>query len=302
MRNYLLLFLSSVIIKNIKGAKQDIPCEWKSLTGAHYDLKPLILKSDASPYSIIDGDIPCTPETEPSFSYQWNFCSSVGSSFIPDVCKSKGISDAVALQYAIYPGYSDCYVIGKYDPTNDDLSYTLLDEKDPTKGVSMKYALGEKCKSVDRLRSVSIDLLCADVPMKIISAQEPSKCQYHMVVESYHGCPTECPITENGLCNSHGHCAYDPVNRLPYCYCNKGYSGPSCKKDSSSSSSESSSSSGYDGYTIQLTLLIVLVIITIGLVGVIGFMIYKVTNLRQQQADDYTALAGGAAEMTRHRF
>lgn len=54
----------------------------------------------------------------------------------------------------------------------------------------MKYALGEKCKSVDRLRSVSIDLLCADVPMKIISAQEPSKCQYHMVVESYHGCPT----------------------------------------------------------------------------------------------------------------
>lgn len=88
------------------------------------------------------------------------------------------------------PGFSDCYVIGKYDPANDDLSYTLLDEKDPTKGISMQYASGERCKSVDRLRSVSIDLMCSDVEMKIISAQEPSKCQYHMVVESYYGCPT----------------------------------------------------------------------------------------------------------------
>jgi hypothetical protein len=133
---------------------------------------------------------PCTPETEPSFSYQWNFCSTIGSSFIPDVCKAKGITEAVALQYLILPGYSDCYVIGKYDPANDDLSYTLLDETDPTKGVSMKYALGEKCHSVDRLRSASIDLVCADVEMKIISAQEPTKCQYHMVAESYYGCPT----------------------------------------------------------------------------------------------------------------
>ncbi len=117
-------------------------------------------------------------------------------------------------------------------------------------------------------------------------------------------------MTEHGLCNSHGHCAYDPVNKQPYCYCNKGYSGASCTKDDSSSSS--SSSSGYDGYTIQLALLIVLVIAAVALVGVIGFMVYKVTNLRQQHASDYALLddsqrggrAGGrsvsrGAEMTR---
>jgi hypothetical protein len=56
------------------GAKKDIPvmsifsllspsliflpqCEWKSLTGAHYDLKSLILPDQSSPYSIIDGDM-----------------------------------------------------------------------------------------------------------------------------------------------------------------------------------------------------------------------------------------------------
>ena len=31
----------------------------------------------------------------------------------------------------------------------------------------------------------------------------------------------ECPITEKGLCNSHGHCAYDNKAKSPHCYCNK---------------------------------------------------------------------------------
>lgn len=106
-------------------------------------------------------------------------------------------------------------------------------------------------------------------------------------------------MTEHGLCNSHGHCAYDPVNKQPYCYCNKGYSGSSCTKDSGSSSSSSDSS--YDGYTVQVVLLVLLVVVTVALVGVIGFMIYKVTNLRKEHADDYVQLSGGSgAEMVRN--
>jgi hypothetical protein len=106
-------------------------------------------------------------------------------------------------------------------------------------------------------------------------------------------------VTEHGLCNSHGHCSYDPVNKLPYCYCNKGYSGSSCTKDSSSSSSDSS----YDGNTVQVTLLVLLVLVTIILVGVIGFMIYKVTNLRKEHASDYVQLSGGigGAEMVKSK-
>jgi hypothetical protein len=108
-------------------------------------------------------------------------------------------------------------------------------------------------------------------------------------------------VTEHGLCNSHGHCSYDPVNKQPYCYCNKGYSGASCTKDSSSSSS---SDSTYDGYSVQLTLLVILVLVTVALVGVIGFMIYKVTNLRKEHASDYVQLSGGGgggAEMVRNK-
>mmetsp|Transcript_6215 Transcript_6215/g.9371 ORF Transcript_6215/g.9371 Transcript_6215/m.9371 type:complete len:297 (-) Transcript_6215:143-1033(-) len=285
------LFIPLFVV--VHASKKDIPCEWKSLTGAHYDLKALTLKETEKPYSILDGDIPCTPEEEPSFSYEWNFCSNIGAEYIPDVCKSKGITSAVALQYMTYATYSDCYVIGKYDPSNDDLSYKLIDEKDPTVGVSMTYALGEKCQSVGRLRSATIDLMCSNVESAIVSAQEPEKCQYHMVMKSYHGCPTECPITKNGLCNSHGHCAYDSVNKKSYCYCNAGYSGSSCT--SSGSDDES-----YNGFAVQLALLITLLIITVVLVGVIGYMIYKITDLRKQQADDYSLLSSGAEMTHRH--
>lgn len=125
-----------------------------------------------------------------SYNYQWNFCAEVGQSHVPQPCKDKGKTNAVAFQYVNYAEYSDCYVIGKYDPDNDDLDYKLLDEKDPTKGVTLTYALGEKCTSNSKLRSATIDVQCANVESVILSAQEPSKCEYHMVMQSYHGCPT----------------------------------------------------------------------------------------------------------------
>ena len=66
---------------------------------------------------------------------------------------------------------------------------------------------------------------CANVRLEIDSALEPTVCQYHMVMRSWYGCPTQCPITSTGLCSSHGHCAYDPYLRQPYCYCNEGFVG-----------------------------------------------------------------------------
>lgn len=43
----------------------------------------------------------------------------------------------------------------------------------------------------------------------IIIADEPTECGYELTMRSQYGCPKECPITKHGLCNSHGHCAYD---------------------------------------------------------------------------------------------
>ena len=170
--------------------------------------------------------------------------------------------------------------MGRYNADNDDLSYALLDSRDPTKGVSITYPKGEKCSS-GALRSTTLDVQCANTKSTIISAQEPHVCQYHFVMESYHGCPTECPITSNGLCNSHGHCSFDKNLKQPYCYCNEGYSGSSCTKSSSSDGS-------FDGDTLQKRLVTALVVIAVLLVAVIGFMVYKVIGLRKEQAQKST--------------
>lgn len=169
-------------------------------------------------------------------------------------------------------------MVGRYNAANDDLSYAMLDSRDPTKGVSISYPSGEKCSS-GALRTTTLDVQCANTKSRILSAQEPHVCQYHFVMESYHGCPTECPVTKNGLCNSHGHCSFDKNLKAPYCYCNEGYSGSDCADSSSSSSS-------FDGNALQSQMLKALVVITILLVAVISFMIYKVIALRKEQAEE----------------
>ncbi len=139
-------------------------------------------------YTIVDGDIPCTPETEPSFAYTFNFCRNVAP--IPGVCSSMGKS-GVALQYIdLGKKDSDCYVIGVYDPKKDDLSYSLIDKNDPSKGVSMLYPYGERCSLSGIMRSSRIDVQCYDVEMQVMSAQATTHCSYNLVVRSYHGCPT----------------------------------------------------------------------------------------------------------------
>eukprot|EP01035_Chromulina_nebulosa_P020026 gene20026-26002_t len=208
----------------------DIPCQWQSLSGASYDLTPLTKYSDIS-YTIKDGDIPCTPETEPSFGYSFNFCRDVTKESVNTACSLLRKS-GVALQYVyLNENDYDCYVIGNYDPTQDDLYYSLLDNSDPSKGVSMKYPAGDRCELKDgtRLyRSATIDVICDNVDSVIVEAQEPSICQYHLVMRSYHGCPTTCPITSNGLCDSHGLCMYDSKKSQSYCYCNNGFYGDDC--------------------------------------------------------------------------
>ena len=166
----------------------DIPCEWTN-SGANFDLRPLtVTQQNAPSYTIIDGDIPCTPEKEPAFSYVWNFCSAVTQ--VPDTCSNMGKS-GVALQWInLGKDGSDCYIIGKYDSNKDDLSYKLIDSSDPTKGISMSYPTGEKCDTFGVMRSATIDVQCANTKTTIISAQEPSPCQYHMTMKSVYGCPT----------------------------------------------------------------------------------------------------------------
>eukprot|EP01035_Chromulina_nebulosa_P017841 gene17841-23453_t len=292
------IFLTELKAKN----NNDIPCQWKSLTGDEYNLQQLIIPSDGKDYFIIDGDIPCTPETEPSYSYMWNICSVVNNASLPHVCWPNKVGSVV--QYLIREAndvetaYQECNVVGRYDELNDDTHYKLIDNSDPTIGISMTYKSGDKCpKNV--LRSATIEIYCKNVESVILSVNEPSYCQYHLSMESYYGCPTGCPVTENGLCNSHGHCSYDDVNRQSYCYCNTGYGGADCSPTSSKSTKT------YAGLSAQVGLMITLLIITLLLLGVIGYMVYRITEDRKAQALLYEQTSTSSShgiELSSHDF
>ncbi|KAJ1400726.1 hypothetical protein B484DRAFT_405947 [Ochromonadaceae sp. CCMP2298] len=239
------------------------------------------------------------PVEEPSYGYVWNFCEEVPTNLMPGPCKLMG-KTGVVMQWAEYsPQDYYCFIIGHYDQTQHELTYKLLDAADPSKGVSISYPAGEKCSEKDArvLRSATIDITCANVDSVVVSAQEPSTCQYHLTMKSYHGCPKECPITKNGLCDSHGHCAFDPIKKQSYCYCNSGYSGSSCSSQGSGSSDE------YDGFSVQLGLLITLLLIALGLTGGVVYLAYEIAEFRKQQIDtNYSSLPDGESEMVSVNF
>jgi len=276
-------------------ASSERTCKWNSKAGSNFDLQKLKLSKSA--YSIEDGDIPCTSEVEPTFGYIWNFCGDVPDSVTPDPCSRMG-KRGVVMQYketskTIYT----CNILGHYDPKKNELEFRLLDVNDPSKGVSITYPKGESCggEHPNLQRSATIDVECSNVEYLISSANEPQKCAYHISMKSYYGCPSECPITSAGLCNSHGHCAYDPKSRQPYCYCNEGWGGDSC---SEAYSSGSSSSTSYDGYSVQIGLLVTLLLLALGLTGGVIYLAFEVAEFRKHQTSSYySALSGGENEM-----
>jgi hypothetical protein len=296
LRNQWLYFLCvSLWLPICRPAYVDIPCQWDSKTGSTFDLRPLIVKDSA--YSLTDGDIPCTPEKEPSYSFVWNFCSPVPSAYIPAVCSQRN-KTGVVLQYLVrQDDYRECHVIGKYDSAHDDLIYSLLDVSNPAAGISLLYAKGDRCEAFyhNVYRSATIEVQCANVKTQIVSAYELSTCHYQLVMKSYYGCPTECPVTSAGLCSSHGYCKYDKSLKRAHCFCNQGYYGDSCSSTTNPSSSSSSGST--DGHSTQVGLLITLLILALGLLGVVGFMVYRITLYRKEQAE-YSSLPGGTELVT----
>jgi hypothetical protein len=155
-------------------------------------LRPLIISNSASvAYSITDGDIECTPEIEPSFNYIWNFCGDVPSAALPTECKDVG-KKAVILQWANYgAGLQYCNTVGHFDSSINEITYSLIDASDPSKGVSLTYPAGDRCEYANNQpRQGTIDVYCSNTAHTVKEAKEPSTCVYHMSMNSYYGCPT----------------------------------------------------------------------------------------------------------------
>eukprot|EP01036_Dinobryon_divergens_P027495 gene27495-36279_t len=156
-------------------AYEDIPCKWKSNTGSNYDLQKLTVVDQSSPsYLLEDGDIPCTPETEPKYNFVFNFCADVTAASYPNSICDKGLvrKSGAAIQYLNRSdGYKECEVIGHYDSSRDDTYFSLISPDDPSKGVSLKYTYGDKCPN-GALRSATIQVQCSNTKTTIISALE----------------------------------------------------------------------------------------------------------------------------------
>ncbi|NDC42862.1 MAG: hypothetical protein EBZ77_15145, partial [Chitinophagia bacterium] len=149
-----------------------------------------------------------------------------------------------------------------------------------TKGISMVYPTGERCDPKDPkgvMRSTTIDVQCANTKTLVLSANSPGACQYHLSMKSYYGCPAECPVTENGLCNSHGHCSYDSKLKVPYCFCNEGHYGVDC----SSNVAPKIISSSFDGRSVQIGLLVTLLIVMLGMIAAVGYMAWRIHGYRK---------------------
>ena len=164
------------------------------MTGASYNLQPLTITDQTKPsYFIKDGDIPCTPAIEPTYSYVWNFCAPITDVSLPATCTESGAAGSMstAVQYLnrSKDGYKECEMIGQYDPATDDLHFTQLDHRDSAKGVSITYPLGDKCGATSLQRSATVDVLCADVEAEVQSATEEVMCAYHFTMKSFYGCP-----------------------------------------------------------------------------------------------------------------
>ena len=301
MRKSLFLLLFSSLSLLEQGSSEQIACVWDhNPTGVTFDLRALT-KEDY--YFIRDGDDPCTIEEEKAYDFYFNICDQVKGDGIPSKCNPEGSLSGdgygAGLQYD--PDTNRCEVIGEYLYTLDEYMFSRYDNSDPSKGVTLRLEGNPKsiCHQNNKKRSLTIDVICDNKMQPVIDfMREPEHCQYHASIRSVHGCPKECPTTNNGLCDSHGHCAWDYTNSKAHCYCNSGRGGADCsEKVPMDLSSNENAGVSAPNYGTQIGLLGTLLAVVIVLVGSVAFMVYQVYKFRAEGRQKYSSFQGELSRM-----
>lgn len=82
--------------------------------------------------------------------------------------------------------------------------WSVYDETDPARGVVITYSNGDYASGCGANRDFEIRFLCTDnienYPDKEEVIKETHSCHYEFEIETTHGCPTECPITNDLIC------------------------------------------------------------------------------------------------------
>lgn len=283
-------FEAFVLILTAAKVAAQIKCgTYDSNMGATFDISDLHRIASEPAYSVEDGNIPCSKVTEQNYTYLFNICGEV-SGAIPSECETiADISTAAALQINTKGTATQtddwCYSVGQYDQASVQMS--LLDDTDPTKGLSLVYG-GDYCQNGVQ-RKFNIEMICADKLNAVPThALEYTSCSYTITMPSVYGCPLECPVSNRKLCGGNGHCAYDEDKNAARCFCNNGYEGSDCGDETSTKASSNYSPA-------LLGLIITLFIIILALIGSLLFMVRQLSAYKEDLAN-YQVLKGGEEE------
>lgn len=223
------------------GPGATVSCSWSdSTSGASYNLTSLTMTGTSESYTYIS-------EEGDGYEYAWNFCTHVTHTTRFASC---GTSKNGAVLQTKPTDSHMCIILGDYVKSNDQ-SFTLIDEGDPTKGVTLSYFDGEDCAS-GVPRTAEIQVFCkSDTVAKVVSVTEIKTCSYRITMESVYGCPLECPTSSLslGACSGNGDCKWDSSSHKASCSCYKGYSESDCSGGSKFLSTASGKSGYFDNST-----------------------------------------------------
>ena len=140
--------------------------------------------------------------------------------------------------YQIDNGKQECYRLSNEE--GGPLRWQLYDNNDPSAGIVIKLTNGDYsafCGDISKNREMDLVLRChpemVDMELSnaamVIEDADKSACHYRMELDSVWGCPTQCGIYNNALCNNKGICSYDFTNNVPKCFCYAGFYGDGCQ-------------------------------------------------------------------------
>lgn len=219
-------------------------CTYTHNGNTHFDLTALVVtsaKSTAYSYeeTVVDGA---------GYDYTFNFCTSIPRTSRPDPCYFGETGGVIQSNDET----NSCWVLGNFQANRAD-AIELIDSANSATGVTLNYFDGDYCSDGNK-RSAAIDVYCRNTAVvKVVNVSEPTTCFYRLEVHSYYGCPTECPITSRGLCDSKGKCLFDSASQAAACVCDEGYSGEDCSSiggENTDGDDDESYVSGYSTYNI----------------------------------------------------
>jgi len=169
-------------------------------------------------------------------TYNTKECKCIKS--VNGTCVEEDISaitaNVAAYQMPRQKSKDDCYRL--HDGITPPI-FSLLDDKDPSIGVSIKYVGGDWCPDPGKNREFVINFYCADNYENVPDIEETipedpgDKCRYILEIDSSIGCPLQCKVINDKVCDGNGICQYDETNRAPKCFCYEGFYGEDCSED-----------------------------------------------------------------------